>query len=99
MAAGIGAALLMVICCAAPALVAAGALGALGAWLSNPWVIGAAIALAAAIVLSVLTGRSRRGQEDGQEDRDACCPPAPPTAGPGHSDQDRPAPTEGPRDR
>ena len=41
---GAGAALLAILCCAGPALiasgVAAGALAALGGWLVNSWVIG-----------------------------------------------------------
>ena len=37
---------LAVLCCAGPALLAAGALGGLGAWLLNPWLIGAAALLA-----------------------------------------------------
>jgi len=41
---GIGALVtLPVLCCAAPALLAAGALGALGSWLVNPWLIGTAV--------------------------------------------------------
>ncbi|WP_199796532.1 hypothetical protein [Pseudonocardia dioxanivorans] len=38
-------ALLGALCCAGPALLAAGALGAVGSWLSNPWLIAAAAAL------------------------------------------------------
>lgn len=55
-----GAGLLMVACCAVPALiatgVAAGALGAVGVWVSNPWVIGAAVVL----MLVVVRGLARR---------------------------------------
>ncbi|MEY9864218.1 hypothetical protein ABH935_009873 [Catenulispora sp. GAS73] len=43
---GIGAVLLAVICCAGPALLAAGALSAIGAWSAVPWVI---------VVLAALT--------------------------------------------
>lgn len=41
---------LPVLCCAGPALLAAGALGVLGSWLLNPWLIGAAILLAVGVV-------------------------------------------------
>lgn len=46
---GIGAVMLMVLCCAGPALLAGGVLTAVGTWLTNPWVIaaGAVIALSA----------------------------------------------------
>jgi mercuric ion transport protein len=37
---GVGAVLLAVVCCALPAMIAAGALSALGAWLANPWLLG-----------------------------------------------------------
>lgn len=40
--------LLSVLCCGLPVLVTAGALGALGSALGNPWVIGAAIVVVAA---------------------------------------------------
>lgn len=49
-AAGIGAALLAIVCCAGPALIASGTLGALGAFLGNPWVIAAAVLLLAGAV-------------------------------------------------
>ncbi|MGH3907059.1 MAG: hypothetical protein ACRDTE_23210 [Pseudonocardiaceae bacterium] len=45
----------VVLCCAAPALIAAGALGVLGAWLRNPWVIGAAVAAALVVAWQVWT--------------------------------------------
>lgn len=41
---------LAVLCCAGPALLAAGVLGGLGAWLLNPWLIGAAVLLALGVV-------------------------------------------------
>ncbi|WP_327428522.1 alkylmercury lyase family protein [Streptomyces sp. NBC_01236] len=63
--AGFGAALLVIACCAVPALLAAGILGAVGAWLSNPWVIAAAILLAAAAAILIVRRRARRA---------ACCP-------------------------
>lgn len=68
LAAGTGLALLMVLCCAAPALIAAGALTGTGAWLSSPPVITAGAVLAiAAITTAVLRHRSRRPSR---------CPPA-----------------------
>ncbi|MEU0118654.1 hypothetical protein ABZ137_34490 [Streptomyces bobili] len=66
-AAGIGAALLMIACCAGPALMAAGAVAGIGGFLGNPWVIAAAVLVLAAAVTAAV--RHRRGR------RDACCPP------------------------
>jgi hypothetical protein len=64
---GVGAVLAMVLCCAGPALVAAGAVGAVGAFLSNPVVLALAFAL---LVGAVIAGTTRsRGRED------ACCAP------------------------
>lgn len=65
---GIGAGLLMVLCCAGPALVAGGALGAVGRVLGNPVVVVAGIAVAAIGVVTVLARRGR-AQHD-------CCPPS-----------------------
>ncbi|MFF4500413.1 hypothetical protein [Streptomyces sp. NPDC001401] len=65
-AAGIGAALLVIVCCAGPVLVAAGALGALGGFLGNPWVITAAALLLVAAATAAV--RRRTG-------RDVHCPP------------------------
>lgn len=67
---------LAVLCCAGPALLTAGVLGGLGAWLLNPWLTGAA----ALLVLGVVGWRLRhrvtaRGAARGQ----SCCPPAPTT--------------------
>ncbi|MFF4544016.1 hypothetical protein [Streptomyces sp. NPDC001435] len=91
-AAGIGAALLILVCCAGPALVAAGVLGALGGFLGNPWVIAAA----ALLLLTAVTAVVRRRRSG----RSACCPP---TGSPQASaDRDRPrnpADQEGPRPR
>nr|WP_179367770.1 hypothetical protein [Streptomyces albidoflavus] len=89
-AAGIGAALLMIACCAGPALIAAGALGTIGGFLGNPWVIAAAVLILAAAVTAAV--RRRRGR------RDACCPPTKPAQR--STDRDRsPADQEGPRSR
>ncbi len=41
---------LAVLCCAGPALLAAGVLGGLGAWLLSPWLIGAVALLALGVV-------------------------------------------------
>ena len=55
---GAGAALLMVACCALlPILIAGGAIAGIGAFLRNPWVIGAGIALAILALIAI----SRRG--------------------------------------
>jgi thiol:disulfide interchange protein len=42
--------LLAALCCGLPLLLAAGALAGLGSVLGNPWVIGAAVALAVGVV-------------------------------------------------
>lgn len=62
---GAGAALLMVACCALPPILIAG-----GAFLRNPWVIGAGIALAILALIAI----SRRG---GDTAGHGCCPPMP----------------------
>jgi len=62
--AGLG--LLMVACCAGPALVAAGMLGTLAAWLRSPLLLGAAVAVAGAGAVWVVH-RRRLGR--------GCCPP------------------------
>lgn len=64
---GIGAAVLMVACCAGPALLAGGLLSAVGRVAGNPLVIGAGVLIAVAGVVAVLTRRARGGQY--------CCPP------------------------
>lgn len=67
---GAGALILLVLCCVGTTLiaggVAAGLLGTLGLWLSNPWLIATAVAIAAAGVLYVIG----RGRERGDR-----CPP------------------------
>lgn len=65
--------LLGLLCCAGPTLLAAGALGALGSWLSNPWLIAAA---AAALVLATAGWALRR---HGARDRAPTGHPVPPT--------------------
>jgi mercuric ion transport protein len=54
---GSGVALFAAVCCAGPALIAAGALSVIGGWLGNPWVLGAAVALLVAAVLWTVTRR------------------------------------------
>jgi mercuric ion transport protein len=77
-ATAVGATALAVLCCAAPVLIAAGALGALGAVLLNPVLLTAAgIVLAAAVTwVIVRRGHPTRGDDPG-------CPPNPasPSAG------------------
>jgi hypothetical protein len=73
---GFGAVALMVLCCAGPALLAAGALGSLGAFLGKPLVILAGSVVAAAAVIGV-----GRRQCTGA----ACCPPEH-EGRPGHDD-------------
>lgn len=66
---------LPILCCGLPLLIAAGAFGALGSVLGNPWLIGAAtLALIAVIVRRV------RGEPAHPPDPDNCCAPgeAPP---------------------
>jgi thiol:disulfide interchange protein len=50
--------LLPALCCALPALIAAGVLGAVGGWLRNPWVIGAAAILVVGGLVRALLRRS-----------------------------------------
>lgn len=54
----IGVSAIAVICCAGPALLAAGALTTVGAFLVNPWVIAVGIALLVGLV-AVTIRRSR----------------------------------------
>lgn len=68
----VGFVLLHVLCCGLPLLIAAGALGAAGSFLGNPWVILAAVALAGAVLLRAL--RRRRPSVSGE--KDDCCAPA-----------------------
>jgi hypothetical protein len=65
--------LLPIQCCGLPLLIAAGALGAVGSVLGNPWVIGAAVVLVAAGVAWFTRRHASAATHD------ACCPPAPPT--------------------
>jgi hypothetical protein len=69
--AGLG--LLMVVCCAGPALVAAGTLGTLAAWLRSPLLLGAAVVVvgAGAAWAVWVMQRRRAGRWTGR----GCCPP------------------------
>lgn len=64
--AGIGIVLAMVLCCAGPALVAGGALTAVGGFLGNPLVI--ALGIVTILSASGLVMRRRAGREE-------CCEP------------------------
>lgn len=94
-----GLVLLMVACCAGPALLAAGGLSLLGAVLHRPWLLAAAaLALLAAIGLAARhTARRDRGGAGGGDPvaGEACCPPGRPpgraahrAAAPGHGQRD-----------
>jgi hypothetical protein len=74
--AAIGIVLLPLLCCGLPLFIAAGALGAVGSVLGNPWVITAAIVL----VLGVVFWRVRRFVTTTSGEQ--CCPPRPPMPGP-----------------
>ncbi len=82
-AAAVGAALVMVVCCVGPALLAGGALGALGGVLRSPWLIAVGtLVVATAIILVVRRGRA---------DRAHCC--RPPLNPPGQEQQADPDPS------
>lgn len=89
-------AVLGVLCCVGPALIAAGVLGSAGSWLSSPWLIAAAVLLALAATAWAVRRRGTRGR-----DQD-CCPPAertdPATAEPAPTDR-HPGPGVGTRTR
>ncbi|AFM20156.1 MULTISPECIES: hypothetical protein [Actinomycetes] len=67
--------LVPIVCCGLPVLIAAGALGAVGSVLGNPWVIGTAVV----VVLAAVTRFARRRVTRHGATRDnSCCPPVPP---------------------
>jgi membrane protein implicated in regulation of membrane protease activity len=67
--AAVGFLLLPALCCGLPLLIAAGALGAVGSVLGNPWVIGAAIVAVVAAVVWFARRRTSATRDD------SCCPP------------------------
>jgi predicted phage tail protein len=74
MLAAVGAALVMVVCCAGPLLVAGGALGAVGGALTNPWLITVGAVMVLAGTGYALTRQARRRRGAGPDD---CCPTVP----------------------
>ncbi|AEA28803.1 hypothetical protein Psed_6720 (plasmid) [Pseudonocardia dioxanivorans CB1190] len=64
----VGVALLSIICCAGPVLLASGALAGLGGVLVSPWLLAPAAVLMAGALAWWLRRRTGNG--------DACCPPA-----------------------
>ena len=70
------AALLMlpVLCCAGPALLAGGALGTVGAFLANPWLIGAGVTVLLVGLGWALSRRASRSRDD-RDQIDLCCAP------------------------
>ncbi|WP_236240211.1 phage holin family protein [Streptomyces sp. CC228A] len=86
--AGIGVVVLMVLCCAGPALIVSGALAGFGAWLGNPWVIATAVLIAAGTAAFVARRRTHHHA--------SCCPPADSADQDGRADE---AAKQGPNDR
>jgi predicted lipid-binding transport protein (Tim44 family) len=82
-----GLGLAMVLCCGLPLLIVGGALGGMGALLGNPWLIGAAVALLAGVVV----WRQRRAND---RSAGSCCPPEPPAHD--QSRQSHPSPSRHP---
>lgn len=78
-----GAVLLMVLCCAGPALLAGGAISLLGAVLLSRWVIGAGALITVAAAAHIVARRAGTGTRG-----DDCCPGEPGTG-------DRRDPTDG----
>ncbi|MDI3312785.1 MAG: hypothetical protein QJR12_00405 [Mycobacterium sp.] len=75
--------LLPALCCGLPVLIAAGAIGAVATALTDPRVIGAAVAVAAAIAVRFMWHRRSCGRDP------RCCPRAP-TAPAARSRSDHP---------
>lgn len=73
-------ALLTVLCCAGPALLTAGVLGAVGAWLASPWLIAGAVAVGLAATGWQLRRRVSRRSHSGRSPRPDPIPPSPPIA-------------------
>lgn len=75
--AALGIVLLPVLCCGVPLLIgigAAGALGAIGSVLGNPWVIFASVVLVAGLLMWALPRRRTAGSQP----KDDCCAPQSP---------------------
>ncbi len=70
--AALGAGLLIVVCCAGPALIAAGALGAVGGALDSPWLL----LLGAMAALAAIYQVRRRRHAPRLAKSDDCCQPA-----------------------
>ncbi|KQH80833.1 hypothetical protein AO501_26735 [Mycobacterium gordonae] len=70
----------MLVCCAAPLLIAGGALGVLGGALGNAWLISAAPVVVIATVGYTLCRRGR-GEPPG------CCPPGGPDTSTDRADE------------
>ncbi|WP_201409475.1 hypothetical protein [Mycobacterium paraintracellulare] len=77
----------LVLCCAAPALIAAGALGVLGGALRSGWLIGAGVLMVLAAFSYALRRHARRGGAP-----DCCPPPASPEKPSAPRSRPRPAP-------
>ncbi|GEM_PF-1514642 len=69
--AALGAGLLIVVCCAGPALIVGGALGALGGVLRNPWLIASGVVG----LLAAVGYTARRHVDHSHRGTDNCCPP------------------------
>lgn len=75
--AGLGITAALVVCCALPLLLAAGALGALAGFFSSPW-LWAAAGVAVVIALALTAARKRSHPSHTGEDSPrggGCCPP------------------------
>jgi membrane protein implicated in regulation of membrane protease activity len=66
--------LVPVLCCGLPLLIAAGALGAVGSILGNPWVIAAVVVVILAAVAWFARRRTSATRDRATQD-DWCCPP------------------------
>lgn len=71
----VGAGLVIVACCAGPALIASGALAAVGGALRNPWLLTAAAVVLLAAVAYTLRHRAQRHRHGARNGAGDCCPP------------------------
>lgn len=76
-----GGVLVMVACCAGPALIAGGVLAGLGGVLTSPWLLAAGVLVVAAAVGYTLRRRARKAT--------GCCPPRPGSPRSAPADRDR----------